>query len=134
MTLVEELAPEATEIHPDQGAHDAETQTPEPLDHAVSQIVRGEPSDKDMQRQIQLMAEACVREHPGTTKETITKDQLDATAVRLATENGARWSKAYRGLISHPDFVSHARFQGHISNVTLDDVEHFADTNALPVN
>ena len=93
------------------------------LSPKYERLLNGPASDNYNLRQLQLAAEQFLVGHPD---EHLTDTKLDEIVMAWSdVDSPTHYSEFWRQLVSHPDFKTHPRFQGHYSKVALRDLETF---------
>jgi hypothetical protein len=102
----------------------------EPVDPKVDKLLDGPPSDDYNKRQIQLMYEWQHRLRP---EEALTRENFDKVGMDWVgdVDSSNSMSKSFREIKNHPDFTSHSRLQGKISNIEIDDVLYWVENHKL---
>lgn len=96
------------------------------VDSKILELLDAPPPDNYNHRQIQLALEKSFLDFP---EKILNRKMLDEMMTNWHT---SPLSKSFRNIFQHPDFKTHHRFQGKLSQINLNDVEYFMENEMLP--
>ena len=101
------------------------------MDPKLEALLNGPASENYMLRQIQLACEDYLVRHPEEHTGHMSKETRDKLMEAWAD---SKMSKAFKGIRFSPNFSTHPRLMGKISNINLEDVKYWVENEKLKEN
>ena len=99
---------------------------PQQISTKIHELLDGPASSDYNHRQVQLVVEKFVVEHP---EANLDDAKLEEIMMEWA---GSSLSSGFRGIARNPEFAAHSRFNGDVARITTDEVLYFVEHGKMP--